>query len=103
MCNDVGSTSRCCAFYSAVGVIFTLWVGVMITTQPFFIGGLEDPDEAKSSAFGAMGAFIFTFVVSLLGMWYDTNHKIDDTASVDGPEAEYHLATGDVPTYGTSS
>lgn len=80
-----------------------LWVGVMIQTQPFFIAGIEDYDEAKSSAFGAMAMFVVTFVASLLGMWYDSQNKIEETAPLDGPEAEYHLSTGDVPTYGTSS
>jgi len=77
-------------------------VGVMIQTQPFFIGGLEDSDEAKANAFGAMAMFIVTFVASLLGMWYDSQNKIEEVTDT-GPEAEYHLSTGDVPTYGTSS
>ena len=75
----------------------------MIQTQPFFIAGIEDYDEAKSNAFGAMAMFVVTFVASLLGMWYDSQNKIEETTAADGPEAEYHLSTGDVPTYGTSS
>ena len=75
----------------------------MIATQPFFIGGLEDVDQAKASAFGAMAMFIVTFIASLLGLWYDSQNKIEETSAMDGPEAEYHLSTGDVPTYGTSS
>ena len=75
----------------------------MIQTQPFLIAGIEDYDEAKSNAFGAMAMFIVTFVASLLGLWYDSQNKIEETSAMDGPEAEYHLSTGDVPTYGTSS
>ena len=81
-----------------------LWVGVMLHTQPFFIAGIEDAGEAKSSAFGAMAMFIVTFISSLLGLWYDSQNKVDETVSSSGaPEAEYHLSTGHVPTYGTSS
>lgn len=73
----------------------------MITTQPFFIGGIEDSDKAQKSAFGAMGMFIITFAASLAGMWYDSSHKREATTG-EGPEAEYQLAQGDTPTYGTS-
>lgn len=76
----------------------------MLKTQPFFIAGIEDYDEATSSAFGAMAMFIVTFVSSLLGLWYDSQNKEVDTVDCSGePEAEYHLSTGDAPTYGTSS
>ena len=76
----------------------------MISTQPFFIHGLENPDEAKTNAFGAMAMFIITFVASLLGLWYDTQNKDKvEVSSSAAPEAEYHLATGDMPTYGTSA
>ena len=75
----------------------------MIQTQPFFIAGLDDSDEAKANAFGAMAMFIVTFIASLLGMWYDAQNKIEETPSGEGPEAEYQLATDNVPTYGTST
>jgi hypothetical protein len=80
-----------------------LWVGVMITTQPFFIGGIEDADKAQKSAFGAMAMFIVTFAASMAGIWYDSSSKPEpSTTGMDGPEAEYQLAQGDTPTYGTS-
>jgi hypothetical protein len=41
-------------------------VGVMLMKQPFFIGGIEDVEVAKGSAFGAAGTFFFTFMVSIL-------------------------------------
>jgi len=48
-----------------------LWVGVMISTQPFFIAGIEDAEKCKSSAFGAMVMFIVAFVLSIAGIYYD--------------------------------
>jgi hypothetical protein len=72
---------------------------MMLTTQPFFLPGIEDPHEAKSSAFGAFGIFIFTFLLSGYGIYYD-NQKKAEVGGIE-PEAEYHLATGDVPNYGT--
>jgi hypothetical protein len=74
----------------------------MISAQPFYINGLEDPDEAKKNAFGAMGMFGFTFIASLLGMWYDANHKKEPVMN-DAAAEGYQLSTGDAPTYGTSS
>lgn len=81
----------------------------MLQVQPFFIGGIEDPDEARNSAFGAMAMFIVTFSASLAGIWYDSNHKPEKTtggagAGAEGddePEAEYQLAQDNVPSYGT--
>mmetsp|Transcript_15718 Transcript_15718/g.43359 ORF Transcript_15718/g.43359 Transcript_15718/m.43359 type:complete len:108 (+) Transcript_15718:114-437(+) len=106
MCNDVGEGSRCCAFYSVTGLIFTAWVGIMLQTQPFFIAGIDDYDKAKTSAFGAAAMFFFTFAVSMVGIWTDSS-KEDAVATADGAngtsngEAEYQLAS-DVPTYGTT-
>lgn len=34
--------------------------------QPLYILGVEDLEQAKSSAFGAAGTFFFTFVVSIV-------------------------------------
>lgn len=71
----------------------------MITTQPFYIAGIEDADEAKASAFGACGMFAFTFVASMLGIWYDSQNKADSIESENG-ETAYQLAQGDFPNYG---
>eukprot|EP00527_Entomoneis_sp_CCMP2396_P009628 CAMPEP_0198136682 /NCGR_PEP_ID=MMETSP1443-20131203/305_1 /TAXON_ID=186043 /ORGANISM="Entomoneis sp., Strain CCMP2396" /LENGTH=102 /DNA_ID=CAMNT_0043797941 /DNA_START=157 /DNA_END=465 /DNA_ORIENTATION=- len=101
MCNDVGQASHFCAFYSTTGLLFTAWVGVMLQTQPFFVGGIEDYDQAKSSAFGAAAMFLFCFVASVIGIYQDSGSK--ETADSNGTngETEYQLAS-DVPTYGTS-
>ena len=37
----------------------------MLVKQPFFIGGIQDVEEAKGSAFGAAGLFLFCFVVAI--------------------------------------
>jgi hypothetical protein len=77
-----------------------LWVGVLISQQPFFIAGIEDVTLAKNNAFGAMGMFGVTFLVSLIGIWYDSNYKKVPVAAEDEAEG-YQLSSGDVPTYGT--
>eukprot|EP00536_Pseudo-nitzschia_multiseries_P002166 jgi/Psemu1/301263/fgenesh1_kg.28_\ len=103
MCNDLGETSHCCAGYSIVGAIFTLWVGVMLTTQPFFISGIEDVEVATQSAFGACFMFMFVFVISAIGMFYDSNFSQKSSVE-DETEAEYQLAGGqEFPNYGASS
>jgi hypothetical protein len=78
----------------------------MITVQPFYIAGLEDPEEAKISAFGAMGVFLVTLVLSLLGIVYSSvvgSSKSDGAeAAASEMEAEgYVLNTGDAIDYGT--
>ena len=49
-----------------------------------------------------MGMFIVTFVVSLAGIWFDSNYKKEPVASDEAAEG-YQLSAGDVPTYGTSA
>jgi len=72
---------------------------VLITTQSFFISGLDDPELAQRSAFGAMALFIVTFFASIFGIYYDSGRKSD---SIEETPEGYQLNTG-VPTeYGTS-
>lgn len=73
MSSNLRELSQCCVYYSAIGMIFMLWVGMMITKQPFYIKGLESEEECRSNAFGAMGFFVFTFVSSLAYLYYDRN------------------------------
>ena len=78
----------------------------MLTTQPFFIGGIEDVDNAQKSAYGAFFMFLFTFVVSAIGMWYDSTFGKSSGAEDDEIDTEYQLAGGsnqEFPNYGTSS
>ncbi len=42
--------------------------------QPLYILGVEDLEQAKSSAFGAAGTFFFTFVVSIVYLIRDSKH-----------------------------
>ena len=73
-----------------------------MTLQPFYIGGLEDPEDAKISAFGAMGIFLVTLVLSIVGIFYDnTFGKKDDADASDAVAEGYTLNTGDVPEYGS--
>jgi hypothetical protein len=39
---------------------------VLLTKQPFYIGGIDDYEKAKGSAFGAAGTFFVLFVVSMI-------------------------------------
>eukprot|EP00429_Kryptoperidinium_foliaceum_P060452 CAMPEP_0176098404 /NCGR_PEP_ID=MMETSP0120_2-20121206/49339_1 /TAXON_ID=160619 /ORGANISM="Kryptoperidinium foliaceum, Strain CCMP 1326" /LENGTH=104 /DNA_ID=CAMNT_0017432411 /DNA_START=38 /DNA_END=352 /DNA_ORIENTATION=+ len=101
MCSDLGEASRCCVGYSFVGALFTLWVGVMLMKQPFYIAGVEDAEEAQASAFGACGMFAFTFVASILGIWYDSQNKASEIEETSG-EAGYQLAQDNYPSYGAT-
>jgi len=81
-----------------------LWVGIMLTKQPFFIAGIEDVEVATNSAYGAFFMFMFVFVLSAIGMYYDTNYGKKATAAEDEIETEYQLAGGqEFPNYGASS
>mmetsp|Transcript_17720 Transcript_17720/g.27566 ORF Transcript_17720/g.27566 Transcript_17720/m.27566 type:complete len:120 (-) Transcript_17720:204-563(-) len=97
MCSDLGQGSRCCAIYSFTGILFTLYVGVLLSKQPFLLSGIDNDDDAKSSAFGAMGMFILTFGLSIYGIYHDAQQKREE---IDNPE-NYQLNSGNVPAYGS--
>lgn len=74
----------------------------MLNSQPFFVGGLEDPELARNNAIGAFVMFVCTFVLSAVGMWYDSNTKQDQIETEGFSESEYQLS-GDFPNYGGTS
>lgn len=80
-----------------------LYCWIILTTQPFYIAGIEDASKAQSSAFGAVVMFIATFALSIGGIWYDSMYKAEPMIEDGAPEAEYHLSKDGVPTYGTTS
>ena len=79
-CHDqLRDLSNFCAVYSITGILFMLWVWLLITHQPFFVGGImHDVDTYRNSAHGAMWMFVATFSASLLFLYYDANrHEVD--------------------------
>ena len=56
----------------------------MLSTQPFFITGIEDVDAAQKNAFGALLTFAATFVLSLFFVWKNG-----------GDDSEYDVTGGD--------
>lgn len=53
--------------------------------QPFFIGGIEDVEKAKNSAFGAAGTFFVVFLISIIYLISGARFNIESiTASRPG-------------------
>ena len=77
--DELRGLSNFCALYSITGILFMLWVWLLITHQPFFVGGImEDVDTYRNSAHGAMWMFVATFAASVLFLYYDANrHEVD--------------------------
>mmetsp|Transcript_6292 Transcript_6292/g.11285 ORF Transcript_6292/g.11285 Transcript_6292/m.11285 type:complete len:102 (+) Transcript_6292:132-437(+) len=84
MCSDIGTTSRVCGAYSFTGILFTLYVGILLSTQPEFITGIEDVSLAKSNAFGAMGMFFATFALSVVGILRTSPNEKEDIDAAEG-------------------
>jgi len=75
-----------------------LFVGVLISTQPEFITGLDDSSIAKSNAFGAMGMFIATFALSVFGILRTSPSEKEDIDASEG----YQLSAVGQSEYGSS-
>jgi hypothetical protein len=80
-----------------------LFVFILLRTQPFLISGIEDEAHAAVSAFGASGMFLFTFVASLFGIWYDGSTKAKPIHHNGESEADYHLSKDTPSNYGTTA
>lgn len=52
--------------------------------QPFFVGGIDDVETAKSNAFGAAGTFFFTFLISIIYLIADAQFGFGRSGSVAG-------------------
>jgi hypothetical protein len=77
---------------------------VLISTQPFYLAGIDDVEKAQGSAYGATGMFLFTFLASIGGIWFDSMQKVEPAANGSSePESEYHLSHDTPATYGTSA
>mmetsp|Transcript_2721 Transcript_2721/g.4039 ORF Transcript_2721/g.4039 Transcript_2721/m.4039 type:complete len:110 (+) Transcript_2721:177-506(+) len=63
------------SIFSFVGALFMLFVAILITTQPFFIGGIEDFQKARGAAYGAMWAYVITFILSVILDFRDAKRK----------------------------
>jgi hypothetical protein len=44
---------------------------MMLTYQPFYIGGIEDVELAKRNAYGGVGTFLFIFILSVVYLVLD--------------------------------
>lgn len=60
-----------------------LFVGVLLQTQPMFITGLDDTEDAKENAFGAMGMFLATFGLSIFGIMRAKDDREELESTVD--------------------
>eukprot|EP00563_Minutocellus_polymorphus_P013854 CAMPEP_0181053438 /NCGR_PEP_ID=MMETSP1070-20121207/18112_1 /TAXON_ID=265543 /ORGANISM="Minutocellus polymorphus, Strain NH13" /LENGTH=153 /DNA_ID=CAMNT_0023132575 /DNA_START=96 /DNA_END=558 /DNA_ORIENTATION=- len=77
--NQLRDLSNFCAMYSITGILFMLWVWLLVTHQPFFVGGImREVDTYRNSAHGAMWMFVGTFTASMIFLYYDANrHQVD--------------------------
>ena len=44
---------------------------MMLTYQPFYVGGIEDLERAKKNAYGGVGTFLFIFMLSVVYLVID--------------------------------
>ncbi len=75
-----------------------LWVSIILEKQPFFINGIEDYEEARENAVGAMGLFAITLLYSIYKIYNPSEDK--DELEAEGMEG-YQLNTGVAPGYGS--
>ena len=96
-CFDTESVAVVKNLFSLLFPFCQSWVGLMLMHQPFYIGGIDDVERAKSSAFGAAGTFFFIFCLSSFYM-IKQGRKLTDRSDryvADVHETEY----GEIPSF----
>ena len=53
-------------------------VALMLTHQPFFMGGIDDVKLAKGNAFKALCFFVFTFILSVAYIMKDVATALEE-------------------------
>ncbi|KAL3780164.1 hypothetical protein ACHAW5_010522 [Stephanodiscus triporus] len=67
---------HCCGFYSFTGMIFMSFVYAMLSTQPFLVAGIDDVEEARTSALGALITFGALFVACVFLIYRNKNAEV---------------------------
>ena len=72
---QISTTMTCCsphcaAIYLLTGTLFLTFVYTLLSTQPFFLSGVnvDNIDHIKASALGALLLFVVLFVISIVGI-----------------------------------
>jgi hypothetical protein len=74
------------------------WVGILLIKQPFFVGGIDDVENAKGSAFGAAASFFFTFLISIMYMIKE-GRRLDDHSDRPSRDGGARGDYGQLPAY----
>lgn len=64
---------HCCGFYSFTGMIFMSFVYAILSTQPFFVTGIDEPEEARTNALGALITFGVLFCMCVVLIYKNNN------------------------------
>ena len=76
-------STKCVAIYSFSGILFLLFVYTLLSTQPFFITGINDVNVAKTSALGGLGLFVGMFIISIVGISRSSRHVLSSSDVID--------------------
>jgi len=88
-------TPKVFSLYSVTGTLFLLFVYTLLSTQPFFIRGINDVERAKQSALGGMMFFVFSLLGSLsLLLWRNRRGVRNGNGSIVGGGSRYELIDG---------
>ena len=60
-----------CYCYGTQRTVLQVMVSMMLTYQPFYIGGIEDLEQAKKNTYGGVGTFLFVFILSVVYLVLD--------------------------------
>ena len=71
----------CCMFFSVFAIVFHIFIGVLLSTQPEYIIGIEDPPAARGAVFGSGGLYLAVFMGCCMAWMTNSRQDIDEVGS----------------------
>ncbi len=84
---------HCCGFYSFTGMVFMSFVYAILSTQPFLVSGIDEPEEARANALGALITFALLFGVCV---YLIHKNKNSDGREYDAAPEDYNRLNVDL-------
>ena len=63
--------AKCCTVFATSGVLFLCLIGTLLTKQPLYVLGVDEPEEAAKSVFSAAWMYFAVLAASFGVLFWD--------------------------------
>ena len=82
--------AKCCAIFSASGLVFLFSLGVLLDSQPLYVKGPHDKEAASTNCYSAAGMYASSLFISLIYWCYHGSSSANTSAYRDTNGGNYN-------------